>query len=239
MRASILNAAGVCLAWVSCAAFGQGVAGQAGNMTQALAAMPLASFPQGKAMVDKAIAQLAPDVAMTFLNKDYENDVYAKEPVTGQKVRVSCVRFRATSGFRFAMDPPKYTLDTQKLLLTAHIAKIRADSLSFKFMLGPCAWVGGGYGVQLTDVKLTYKARPMLSFDDSGGCRLAWNNDPNSLTLSVGDLNILGMQNDLDKLAKDAAREAINFSLDAVFGSALRGELQKVTLNTCGSGKKR
>jgi hypothetical protein len=46
------------------------------------------------------------------------------------------------------------------------------------------------------------------------------------------------VQNDLDKLAKDAVREAVNAALDAFFGSALRGELQKVVVRTCGSPRK-
>jgi tryptophan synthase beta subunit len=47
--------------------------------------------------------------------------------------------------------------------------------------------------------------------------------------------DVSGVQNDL---AKDAVREAINAALDAFFGSALRGELQKVAVKTCGSRKK-
>jgi len=205
---------------------------------QALPVLPLATYSSGPAMLQQAMSQLKADVSVKFLDKDYENDVYAREPITNKKVRVSCVRFRANSGFHVAMDPPAYNLTSQQLTITAKFPRIRADSLSFKFMLGPCAWAGSGYGVQLTDVKLVYKARPMLSFDENGACRLAWNNDPNGMAMSIGDLNIIGVQNDLDKLAKDAVREAINYSLDAVFGGALRGELQKVVLDTCGAKRR-
>lgn len=207
--------------------------------TQALQSLPLASYQQGQAMMQQAISQLKLDIRFTFLNKDYEDDKYVRDPVTGTRVRVSCVRFKADSGFQFKVDPPQYSLTTQGLTVSQNIAKIRGDGLAFKFQLGPCAWAGAGFGVQLTDVKVVYKARPMLSFDPQGGCKLAWNNDPNSLTVAIGDLNILGVQNDLDKLAKDAAREAINFTLDAFFGSALRGELQKVVIDVCGAPKVR
>jgi hypothetical protein len=199
--------------------------------------MPLASYANGQAMVQEAMSRLIPDVGATFLNKDYENDVYAREPITGKKVRVSCVQFRANSGFRFKMDPPTHSLTTQQLTVSANIAKIRADGLAVKVMLGPCNWVGAGIGVHLDDVKVVYKARPFLSFEN-GGCRLVWNNDPNGMTVSIGDLNIIGVQNDLDKLAKDAVREAINAALDAAFGSGLRGELNKVVVRTCGGSKK-
>lgn len=207
------------------------------NQTAVMLNQPLGTYTNGQAMMQEAMSRLIPDVGVTFLNKDYEKDVYVREPITGKKVRVSCVQFRANSGFRFKMDPPKHSLTSQQLTVSANIPKIRADGLAFKFMLGPCNWIGAGMGVQLDDVKLVYKARPVLTFND-GGCRLVWNNDPNGIAVSIGDLNVLGVQNDLDKLAKDAVREAINAALDAFFGSALRGELQKVAVKTCGSGKK-
>jgi hypothetical protein len=220
------------------AASGSQAAVNPGEVSQALQSMPLANYDKGPAMFAQAMARLAPDVGVKFLNKDYENDVYVREPVTGKKVRVSCLRFKADSGFRFAMDPPQYNLTTQQLTITANIAKIRADGLAVKVMVGPCAWTGAGLGVQLTDVKLVYKARPLLTFDGNGACKLSWNNDPNGITIAIGDLNIIGVQNDLDKLAKDATREALNFALDAMFGSALRGELQKIVVNTCGTRRR-
>jgi hypothetical protein len=207
--------------------------------TQMLQTIPLVAHEQGAAMMQQAMSRLLPDVTFTFLNKDYENDQYVKDPITGNKVRTACLRFSASSGFRFKMDPPQHSLTTQQLTVTANIARIRADGLAFKFMPGPCAWVGAGLGVQLTDVKLVYKVRPMLSFDGNGACRLVWNNDPNGLAVSIGDLNIIGVQNNLDGLAKNAVREALNFSLDAAFGSGLRGELQRVVLDTCGGTKLR
>jgi hypothetical protein len=209
-----------------------------GEVSQALQSMPLANHDMGPEMLAQAMARLAPDVGVKFLNKDYENDVYAREPITGKKVRVSCLRFKADSGFRFAMDTPQYNLTTQQLTITANIAKIRADGLAVKVMVGPCAWTGAGLGVQLTDVKLVYKARPILTFDSNGACKLSWNNDPNGIAIAIGDLNIIGVQNNLDKLAKDATREALNFALDATFGSALRGELQKVVISTCGAKRR-
>ncbi|MGQ0702890.1 MAG: hypothetical protein ACT4PM_07125, partial [Gemmatimonadales bacterium] len=111
------------------------------------------------------------------------------------------------------------------------------DGLTAKFMLGPCVWVSTGVGVRLTDVKLVYKARPMVSFQNNL-CRVSWNQQTDELSISVGDLNITGVQNDIDKLVKDAAREAINAALDAYFGGKMRGELMKVSLNVCGGGGK-
>jgi hypothetical protein len=206
-------------------------------VSQQLQSMPLASYPQGQAMLQQALNLLAPDVDVRFLDKSYDNDQYVRDPVTGTKVRVSCVRFRADSGFRFKKDPPTFTMTNSGLTVSQNIARIRADGLSYKFQLGPCAWVGAGFGVQLTDVKAVYKVRPTLSFDDAGACRLNWNAEANSLAIAIGDLNIIGVQNDLDKLGKDAVREAINATLHAAFGNGLRGALNKVVIDTCGGGK--
>lgn len=207
-------------------------------VTQPLQAYPLATYPQGQAMFQQAMSQLVPDVNLKFLDKDYKNDVYVRDPITGKKVRTACVRFRATSGFQFSMDPPQHNLTTQGLTVSQNIAKIKADGLTFKFMVGPCAWSSAGFGVQLTDVRFTYKARPMLSFDGQGACSLAWNPDPGGISVSIGDLNITGVQNNLDGLAKKAHVEAINSSLENFFGTALRGSLQQVAAGTCGGPPK-
>ncbi|MGH8197892.1 MAG: hypothetical protein ACRETI_06955 [Steroidobacteraceae bacterium] len=189
-------------------------------------------------MVQQAISQLVPDVNFKFLDKDYEKDVYVREPITGKKVRTSCVRFRATSGFQFKMDPPQHALTTRGLTVTQNIAKIKHDGLTFKFMLGPCAWVAAGFGVQLTDVRFVFKARPTLSFDGQGACRLAFNADPSGIAVSIGDLNMTGVQNNLDGLAKKALVEGINNSLDTFLGTALRGALQQAVAGTCGGQPK-
>ena len=202
--------------------------------SQQLQSMPLSSYPNGQAMMQQALNQLAVDIDVRFLDKTYEKDVYVRDPVTGKKVRVSCVRLRADSGFRVKTDPPKFSLNTSGLTVTQNIARVRADGLTYKFQLGPCAWVGAGLGVQLTDVKAVYKVRPMLSFDGNGACRLNWSDDTNSLAIAIGDLNIIGVQNDLDKLGKDAVREAINATLYAGFGNGLRGALNKIVIDTCG-----
>lgn len=218
--------------------YAQPAAAGAGNLT-AVAPIPLASYAQGQAMMAQA-AQNAALLAInfTFLNKTYENDQYIKDPITGNKVRTSCIRFKATSGFQFKVDVPTYTLTTAGLTVTQNISKIKADGLSAKFQLGPCQDIGVGVGVQLTDVKAVYKARPTVTFSSTGACTIHWNQDTDDTTISIGDLNILGVQNNIDKLAKDAAREAINAALDGFYGKIMRNELLKVSFGTCGGGKK-
>lgn len=53
--------------------------------------------------------------------------------------------------------------------------------------------------------------------------------------MAIGGMNIIGLQNNLDKLAKDAVREGINFTLDGIYGSLVRNELTKITLDVCGN----
>jgi hypothetical protein len=209
---------------------------QMGSAATVAAPIPLAAHPQGQQMMARAAQNAALlDINFQFLNKTYENDQYVN--VAGQRVRTSCLRFKATSGFRFKMDVPKYTLNGQGLTLEQNISKISADGLAVKVQVGPCTDISTGVGVRLSDVKLIYKAKPMLTFDQNNNCKLSWSQGNDDLNISIGDLNILGVQNNIDKLAKDAAREALNASLDAYFSSKLRGELMKVTVNVCGSSK--
>lgn len=211
-----------------------GAAGAAAGASVGMAPMPLASHPQGQQMMAQAAERLALlDINFRFLNKTYENDQYVREPVTGKKIRTACIRFRSTSGFRFRMDVPQFTLTGQGLTVVQNFSKITADGLTVKVQLGPCADVAAGIGLRLSDVRVTYRARPMLSFEDDS-CTLNWNLDTDDLRISIGDLNITGVQNDMDKLAKDAVREALNAALQSVFGGALRGELARVAAKVCG-----
>jgi hypothetical protein len=104
-------------------------------------------------------------------------------------------------------------------------------------MAGPCVDVSAGVGVRLSDIKVTYKAKPMLTFDQNQHCKVTWNQQTDEMHVTIGDLNITGVQNNIDKLAKDAAREALNAVLDAYFGGRLRGELLKASVSVCGGGK--
>lgn len=215
----------------------QSVAAQAGNMT-ATAPLPLSSYPQGQAMMAQAAQKAALlDIKFEFIDKSYENDQYVTEPVTGKKVRTSCIRFKAHSGFRFKVDVPTFSLTSQGLTVEQNIAKITADGLAASFQLGPCQSIDIGVGVRLNDVKVVYKARPMITMSQNGGCTLSWNQDTDDTRVSIGSMNILGVQNDIEKLAKDAVREAVNLALDGFYGAVMRNELLKITVATCGQGK--
>lgn len=223
---------------------GQANPATGGNLGAGVAAeavalpIPLAQYAQGQAMMAQAAQNAALlDVRFTFLDKTYKNDQYIKDPITGNKVRTSCIRFKSTSGFQFKVDVPTFSLTPAGLTVTQNISRIRADGLSARFQLGPCQNISVGVGVQLSDVKVTYKARPTVTFSTEGACTVHWNQDTDDITVSVGDLNIIGVQNNIDKLAKDAAREAINATLDGFYGRVMRNELLKVSVGTCGGGK--
>lgn len=204
-------------------------------MTMA-AVTPLASHPQAEEMLREATQKAAAlDLNFKFLNKTYENDVYVTDPL-GEKHRVSCVRFRATSGFRFKLDVPSFTLTTQGLRVVQNVSSLTADGLTVKVQFGPCTDITAGVGIRLSDIKLVYTARPMISYTE-GKCQVSWSREHDDLNISIGDLNITGVQNDIDKLAKDATREALNSLIDGYFGGRLRSELLKISVNTCGGGK--
>ena len=216
----------------------QSAAGQAQSGTAVAAPIPLASYAQGQAMMAQAAQKAALfDINFTFINKTYENDQYTTEPITGKKIRTACIRFKASSGFRFKVDVPTFTLTTQGLTITQNIAKLNADGLAAKFQAGPCQDIPFGVGLRLTDVKVVYKVRPMLTFNQNNSCALVWNSETDDLRVSIGDLNILGVQNNIDKLAKDAVREAVNLTLAGFYGTVMRNELSKITIATCGQGR--
>lgn len=213
---------------------------KSGASTTAMSAIPLASHPQGQQMLAEAAQKAAlVDINFKFLNKTYKNDQYVRDPITGKKIRTACLRFKASSGFRFRMDVPKFTLTNAGLTVEQNFSKINADGLMVKVQIGPCADIAAGVGIRLSDVKAVYKARPTLSFDQNNYCKLNWNLDSDDLRISIGDLNVIGVQNNIDKLGKDAVREALNATLASVFTGTLRGELAKITVNVCGNATAR
>ena len=52
--------------------------------------------------------------------------------------------------------------------------------------------------------------------------------------MTIGDLNIINVQNNLDKLAKNAVEDAVNLTLGEFFGSMLRRDLIRVAGGVCG-----
>jgi hypothetical protein len=198
----------------------------------------LSNFAAGPQMMEQAMKSLKLDVTFTFLDKTYENDVYVKDPITGNKVRTACVRFKSRSQFGFTGGAPTYQLSAQGLTVVQKIDRIDAEALSLKIQLGPCADVAGGFGVKLRDVKLTYKARPMIKVEN-GSCRVTLNPIPGETRVSIGDLNILGVQNDIDKLAKDAVREGLNLTLANFLNHGLGSGLAQAAISVCGGAKRR
>lgn len=205
-----------------------------GNVTS-MAPIPLASHPQGQAMMAQAAQNAALlDLNFKFLDKDYENNTYATDPL-GNKYITGCYRFKASSGFRFKVDVPQFSLTAQGLAVTQNIAKLDVDGLAAKVRVVACQDIDVGFGIRVRDVKVTYRARPNLSFSQSNGaCTLGWSQDNDEIHVSIEDINVLGLQNNVDQLGKKAIEEALNAVLEGFYGDALRKELVKITVGVCG-----
>ena len=54
--------------------------------TQAVQVIPLAAYSQGQSMLQQAIAQMKLEVKYSFLDKEYEDDKYVRDPVTGHPI---------------------------------------------------------------------------------------------------------------------------------------------------------
>ena len=78
----------------------------------------------------------------------------------------------------------------------------------------------------------------MIRFSDSG-CQVSLNPYAEDARVSIGDMNIIGVQNDIDKLAKDAVREALNATLASFFNQGLQSGLARSAIKVCGGGKRR
>ena len=207
-----------------------------GINTQAVSQMPLASHPQGQAMMAAAAQKVALlDITFTFLDKEYKDDTYATDPF-GNKYRTGCYRFKVNSGFRFKVDVPQFTLTTSGLTVTQNISKIEATGISAKAQVLACHDISAGFGIHLSDVKVVYKAHPQISFAQAGGgCTIGWSQNSDEVHVTIGGMNILGLQNDIDKLAKNAVEDALNTTLEMLFGSMMRSELIKVSTGVCGA----
>jgi hypothetical protein len=207
------------------------------NQQLAAVPIPLARYEKGQEMMSKAVKNSAlVNLQWKFLDKTYENHVYATDPF-GNKYKVSCLSFKATSGFYFKMSEPTFTLKETGLTITHKIDRITADGLKFKFQVGPCVEHSASYGMLLKDVRITWKAKPMLSFAD-GGCKLIFRQDPEDIYVTIGDYNIYNSPNELDKLMKDAIREALNLFLRQGYNQLINRELTKQVVSVCGGGKK-
>lgn len=200
--------------------------------------IPLASYAQGQAMMAEAAQKAALlDINFTFLNKTYEKDTHATDPF-GNQYTTGCYRFKATSGFRFKVDVPQFTLTPAGLTITQNISKLNADGLTAKVRVVACQDISTGFGLRVSNLAVVYRARPMISFNQANGaCTISWNQDTDDVRVSIGDVNIIGVQNDIDNLAKDAVREAVNLTLDGFFGAVMRNELVKVSVGVCGAPK--
>jgi hypothetical protein len=207
----------------------------AGNISTAVAPIPLASHPQGQAMMAEAVQKAALlDVNFRFLDKEYEDNTYATDPL-GNKYITGCYRFKASSGFRFKVDQPQFTLNQQGLTIVQNISTINATGLSARIRVLACQDIPlPSFGLRLSDVRLRVKANPVLTFNQSNGaCSLGWSQP--DVEITIGDLNMLGVQNDIDKLAKRAVEEALKLALGSYYGATMRGELVKITSSVCGA----
>lgn len=212
-----------------------------GAATTAAVPIPLGTYAQGQAMMAQAAKNVALlDVNFKFIDKSYDDNTYATDPL-GNKYITGCYRFKATSGFRFKVDVPTFTLTAQGLTVTQNIARLNYDGLSVKVRVLACQDIDlPSIGLRLSNLKVTYTARPMISFGQANGaCTVSWNQDTDDVKITIGDLNILGVQNDIDKLAKDAVREALNLALDGFYGSLMRNELLKISTGVCGQPRTR
>lgn len=191
--------------------------------------IPLSKYGKHRELLSRA-SQEAPliDFQIKAATKEFEADQHALG------VRTSCVRFKASSGFRLKVDRPKFSAAGDTLTIDQNIAKIAVDGLHAKFQLGPCLEHSVKFGIVASNVHFIYKAKPMVSFDGKGLCKLKFNPETQKINVKIGGFNAHGVQNDLDKLVKRWLDDTLEDSLNGLYGMHMGNTFVKVALDFCG-----
>ncbi|MDQ3439187.1 MAG: hypothetical protein M3478_02415, partial [Planctomycetota bacterium] len=148
--------------------------------------------------------------------KDKEIDVAL---LGGQKYMVdNCLGVKVSAGkFKLKLANPEAKVDGSGVLFTFTIDKVEVEGLKVRLRpsanFNPCTW-GGKHGVggKVNDVRLEIRIDPLLDLER---CRIA---DPGQIRakVRVGSLNLTGVNNEIDKAAKNMFEDAVTFALQFV-----------------------
>ena len=113
---------------------------------------------------DKHVAVLAKvgqdKSAFTFAikatNKAFDDDVYVGSGPL--KAKVSCFSFKSSSGFSLTVEPPRFSVSGDTLVIDQSIPRISVTGLHASAELGPCVKSSVTFGISASDIHFTYKA---------------------------------------------------------------------------------
>lgn len=209
-----------------------------------LLAAPAAAGPKNEAVAfvkyDKhheILARVARDgSAFTFAikatNKVFDKDIYVG---SGQfKAKVGCVSFKSSSGFSLTLEPPRFSVSGDTLVIDQRIPKISLTGLHATAEIEVCHKNSVTFGLEASDIHFQYKARPALSFDGRGLCRFTLNPTTGKINVKIGGFNARPFPGELDKLVKKWLERSLEESLNALYPARLGNSFIKASLDFCG-----
>ncbi|OGL02637.1 MAG: hypothetical protein A3E31_18020 [Candidatus Rokubacteria bacterium RIFCSPHIGHO2_12_FULL_73_22] len=171
--------------------------------------------------------------AIRAVDKQYKDDVWVGAGPA--RARVSCVRFKSTSGFSLKVEPPQFSVSGDTLTIDQRIPSLSVTGLHATFQLGPCVQHSVTFGIAASNVHFQYKARPALSFDGGGRCKFSLNPTTQKINVKIGGFNAKPLQNDLDKLVKKWLERSLEESLNLLYPLQVGNGFVKASLGVCGT----
>lgn len=170
--------------------------------------------------------------AIKATNKAFDDDVYVGSGPL--KAKVSCFSFKSSSGFSLTVEPPRFSVSGDTLVIDQSIPRISVTGLHASAELGPCVKSSVTFGISASDIHFTYKAKPMLTFDGRGLCKLAFGGQTQKINVKIGGFNAKPLQNDLDKLVKKWLERSLEESLNSLYSVQVGNSFMKASLDFCG-----
>lgn len=170
--------------------------------------------------------------AIKAVDKVFDDDVYVG---SGRlKAKVSCFSFKSSSGFSVTVEPPRFSVSGDTLVIDQSIPRISVTGLHATAEVGPCVKSSVTFGISASDIHFTYKAKPALSFDGRGLCKFSLNSSTQKIDVKIGGFNAKPLQNDLDKLVKKWLERSLEQSLNLLYPLQMGNSFIKASLDFCG-----
>ena len=170
--------------------------------------------------------------AIKATNKVFDKDLYVG---SGQlKAKVGCFSFKSSSGFSLKLEPPRFSVSGDTLVIEQRIPKISLTGLHATAEIEVCHKNSVTFAIEASDIHFTYKAKPMLTFDGRGLCKLAFGGQTQHINVKIGGFNARPFPGELDKLVKKWLERSLEESLNSLYSVQMGNSFMKASLDFCG-----
>ena len=170
--------------------------------------------------------------AIKATDKVFDKDVYVG---SGQlKAKVGCFSFKSSTGFSLTLEPPRFSVSGDTLVIDQRIPRISLTGLHATAEIEVCHKNSVTFALEASDVHFEYKAKPALSFDGRGLCKLSLNPATQHINVKIGGFNARPFPGELDKLVKKWLERSLEESLNQLYPVRLASSFIKASLDVCG-----